>query len=80
MQSSLKKEAGAAAATLKFSQTYRLVMLLIVAGAGVLAPVFNAVATILPLFFPRIAIALRPLVDKDYKKGTDGNASEDDGV
>jgi len=82
LQSSLRKEAGAAAATMKFSQTYRMLMMLAVAGAGVLAPVFNAVATIVPLFFPRIAIALRPLVDKNYKKekGTDGNVGEDDGV
>ena len=46
-------------------------MLFAVAGAGVLAPIFNAVATIVPLFFPRIAIAVRPLIDRN-KGGDEG--------
>ena len=77
LQSSLNKDQKEAAAAIKFSQTYRMLMLFAVAGAGVLAPVFNMVSTIVPLFFPRIAIALRPLVDKNYTKGESGSVGED---
>ena len=80
LQSALKKDSNEAAASMKLSQTYRLFMLLIVAGVGVLIPVFNAVATIVPLFFPRIAIALRPLIDRNKKEGAEGSEDEQDGV
>ncbi|SCW50708.1 ATP synthase I chain [Ruminococcaceae bacterium YRB3002] len=83
LQSALKKEPEQAAASMKLSQTYRMFMLFIVAGVGLLVPVFNAVATIIPLFFPRIAIALRPLLDrnkKEEKEGEEEDAGEDDGV
>ena len=68
LQSAIKKDQKDAAATMKFSQTYRMLMLFAVAAVGVLVPVFNMVSTIVPLFFPRIAIALKPLVDKNYNK------------
>ena len=76
LQAAVGKDQKDAAARIKFSQTYRMLMLFAVAGAGVLAPIFNMVATIVPLFFPRIAIALRPLIDKN--KGGDADAQTDD--
>ncbi|MBR6881171.1 MAG: hypothetical protein IKN14_08865 [Clostridiales bacterium] len=63
LQKALGKDPKDAGTMMKFSQTYRMLMLLAVAGIGVLVPVFNAVATILPLFFPRIAIAGRVFTD-----------------
>lgn len=43
------------------SQTARTIMLLVAASAGCLAPCFNTAITIIALFFPRIAIALKPI-------------------
>ena len=81
LQSAITKDQKDAAATMKFSQTYRMLMLFAVAGVGVLVPVFNMVSTILPLFFPRIAIALKPLVDKNYRKQEiNGKEESDDNV
>ena len=86
LQAAVGKDQKDAAARIKFSQTYRMLMLFAVAGAGVLAPIFNMVATIVPLFFPRIAIALRPLIDKNKgvdeqevqaNGGTDGAQTDD---
>ena len=47
--------------TMKTSQTIRSFFVFIVVVIGVTVPCFSVVATIIPLFFPRIAIALRPL-------------------
>ena len=55
---------------LKVSQIYRTLLLFIIAGIGVYFSIFNTVAALLPLFFPRIAIALRPL----FMKKNDNNS------
>ena len=44
--------------TVKVSQAYRTLILFGVAALGVALPCFDTWATIIPLFFPRIAIAL----------------------
>ena len=64
VQISIKKDEKDAKTTMKFSQTFRNLMLLAVAAVGILLKVFNNWAVIIPLFFPRIAISLRPLFDK----------------
>lgn len=51
-------------ATVKASQSIRTLMLFAVAVVGALVPCFNVFAVIIPLFFPRIAIAFRPFLDK----------------
>ncbi len=66
----LDRDEKDAKALMKLSQTYRSFMLLIVAGVGALLSCFNTWAVIVPLFFPRIAVSLRPLVDR---KGGEGN-------
>lgn len=50
---------------MKLSMTLRSFLLMLTAVLGVVVPVFNAPATIIPLFFVRIAIALRPVFIKD---------------
>lgn len=50
---------------MKLSMTLRSFLLMLTAVLGVVVPVFNAPATIIPLFFVRIAVALRPLFIKD---------------
>ena len=64
VQSALQKEEKEAKTTIRFSQIYRNIMIIIVAVLGFVLPCFNNWAVILPLLFPRVAIAFRPLFDK----------------
>ncbi len=54
---------------LKISQSLRLLLILVVLVIGVALPYFSTLATIIPVIFPRIAVALRPVWDKINKKG-----------
>ena len=64
VQKALEKEEKDAKTLMKLSQTYRFLMLIAVVGIGVALPYFNIFSVIIPMFFPRIAISLRPLFDK----------------
>lgn len=57
-----EKEAKTA---IKTSQIYRFLFLIIVVILGVVIPVFNMWAVLVPMFFPRIAIIFRPFFDKN---------------
>ena len=65
VQNALGKGEKEAANLMKFSQRGRLFLLFVLALVAYLVPVFNIIAAVIPLIFPRIAIALRPLVVKD---------------
>ena len=60
----VEKEEKEAKQTLKLSSSMRFLALGLILLVGVLVPVFNTWATIIPLLFPRLAIALRPLFIK----------------
>lgn len=62
VQKAVTKEEKEAKGTLKLSQTLRFLMLVVVAVLGVVLPCFNIYTTLIPFLFPRVAIALRPLV------------------
>ncbi len=62
VQSAVNKEDKEAKDTMKVSQSLRTLLLFVVVAVGVLLDCFNTVAVIVPLFFPRLAIAIRPLV------------------
>jgi hypothetical protein len=64
VQNVLRKEESAAKTTMKASQMYRFLLLLVLVVIGLAAPCFHNWAVIPPVFFPRIAIAFRPLFDK----------------
>ena len=64
VQSAVDKPQDEARTAMKASQALRSVMLLAVLAAGAAAPCFHLIAAIVPLFFPRIAIALRPLWER----------------
>lgn len=64
VQNAVEREKKPAADLMKFSQNMRLLMQLVVAVLGFALPCFNGYATIIPLFFPRIAIMIRPYLDK----------------
>lgn len=65
VQASLLKEEKDARNTIKLSQYLRLFLLFGVAMVGSLFSVFNILTVLLPLLFPRIAIALRPVFIKN---------------
>lgn len=64
VQSSLGKEEKDAKNLMKVSQSLRLLLVFVIALIGYLVPVFNTIAVLIPLLFPRIAVALRPLFMK----------------
>lgn len=51
---------------LKLSRTYRTLALLVIMVLGAVLPPFHLWATLIPLFFPRIAITFRPLYDRKH--------------
>lgn len=64
VQNALQKEEKEAKNVLKLSQTYRLLLLLVAAILGAVLPCFHLWAVLIPMLFPRVAIALRPLFGK----------------
>ena len=61
VQQALVKDESDAKKLMKLSQSLRTLFIFVCVVAGVMLPCFSTIATIIPLFFPRIAIALRPL-------------------
>ncbi len=69
VQKALGKEEKEARDVIKLSQTLRMFMQLAFAAVGFLIPsVFNVIAVLVSLLFPRIAIAFRPVFDKRMDK------------
>ena len=66
----------AAAAKLKLSQLLRMLMLIVICCVGIALNCFQTVAVIVPLFFPRIAVAFRPLFDKNNGQATSGGKDD----
>ena len=64
VQKAIMQEEKEAKQTMKVSNLMRTFLLFIAVVIGVTVSVFNNWAVIIPLFFPRIAILLRPLFDK----------------
>lgn len=62
VQNALEKDEKEAKTAIKLSQTYRMLFLIVAVALG--AAFLNLWAVIVPVFFPRIAISLRPLFDK----------------
>ena len=69
VQSAVNKDEKDAKNTVRMSQTLRLFMLMAVAAVIAFVPAFNLYSGLIPLFFPRIGIAFRPLIDKLRAKG-----------
>ncbi len=64
VQKAVLKDEKDAKNTMKVSQVYRNLLIVVVCVVGIAAPVFNNWSVIIPLFFPRVAIALRHLFGK----------------
>ena len=61
VQKAVERDEKGAKNVLKFSQTARFFTIFVIAALGIVLECFNTVAVIVPLFFPRIAIAARGL-------------------
>ena len=64
VQRALDKSEEDAKKSVKVSQLYRFLLLVVVVIIGVVLPCFSTWTVIIPIFFPRIAIIFRPLFDK----------------
>ena len=73
VQNALKKDEKEAKQAIKASGMVRTFFLFLIALIGVLLPIFNIWTVLIPLIFPRIAIALRPLWDKKSAKSQENN-------
>ena len=73
VQSAVKKDEKDAKQTMKASNMARMFFIFVTVAAGVLIPCFNRWAIVIPLIFPRLAIAIRPILDKknNVKESTD---------
>ncbi len=65
VQAVLEKEKQDAQNHMRLSQIGRMLLLFAVALVGYLVSVFNILAVVIPYLFPRLAIAVRPLIKKD---------------
>ena len=61
VQKAVTQDQADAAKTMHASQQLRSLGLFVVAAVGVALPCFHLVTVLLPLFFPRIAVAFRPI-------------------
>ncbi|MBR7165467.1 MAG: hypothetical protein IKD18_04225 [Clostridia bacterium] len=61
----LEKEVEDAKKAMKLSQSYRFLFLAAVVALGATLSCFNLWTVLIPLLFPRIAIAFRPLFEKE---------------
>ena len=64
VQKALTKDEKAAKSTMRVSQLYRMLFLVVVVVVGVYAPCFDMWAVLIPLFFTRIAVGFRPIINR----------------
>lgn len=69
VQKAVNKDEADARKLMKASSSIRTAVMFVVIAIGVVVPVFNTIAVVVPVFFPRIAILFRPFI-KD-KEGSD---------
>ena len=67
VQNAVQKDEKDARAAMKVSQTYRMRMMSVVVARGAGLRVFNTWAVVIPVIFPRLAVAVRPLFEKNKK-------------
>lgn len=65
VQKAVSQEEKDARQTVKASQSLRFVGIFVLAVLGILISFLNSITVVIPLIFPRIAIMLRPLMNKN---------------
>lgn len=64
VQRATEQSEDASRNTVRLSQGLRFLLLFALLAVGVSLPCFDTVALLIPLFFPRIAVMLRPFIGK----------------
>lgn len=64
IQNAMNKEEKDAKTLMRLSQALRTLCLFVVLAFGIALSCFNTIAVIVPLFFPRVAVATRQVTDK----------------
>lgn len=59
VQAAVSKEEKDAKSVMKFSQSMRTLMLVVIAVIGAVVPVFNIYSVVIPLLFPRVSLLFR---------------------
>ena len=80
VQVALEKEPKEAKSTIKLSQSLRTLALFCFAALGAYLPPFNVLAVLIPLLFPRIAVAIRgiALSKSECKSDSQNSQGEQD--
>ncbi len=68
VQKAVTKEKDDAKKVMQISRIYRMLFMVLVLIIGITLSCFHNWSVIIPVFFPRIAIFLRPLFDKQKKQ------------
>lgn len=68
VQRAVKLDEKGARSVVRTSQSLRMVLVFAVVAVGAALPCFNPWAVVIPILFPRIAIAARPLFNKYLEK------------
>ncbi len=63
LQKAVEKDEEEAKKIMRTSQSLRILLMFILIVFGVVMPWFSKIAVIIPLFFTRVAVALRPLME-----------------
>ena len=71
VEKAVSKEEKEAKKVLKTSHTLRTALVFVLLITGVALPYFSSLATLIPAFFPRVAIALHPLFFKEKEADTE---------
>ncbi len=67
VQKAVTKDEKASKNLIRLSQTLRTPTFFVIVVLGVTLPFFNIWAVLIPLFFPRIAVSLRPIFNEKLK-------------
>lgn len=67
VQKALTKDKKDAKQAMRASGMFRIFVIFVVVGAGVLLPWFSTWTVIIPIFFPRLIVAMRPVFDKSLR-------------
>ncbi len=78
VQNAVEKDEKDAASLMRFSQSMRMLLQLAAGAVGVM--LFDPVAAIVPLFFPRIAVTFRPMFAMDKGGAKDGDTYDEGGA
>ncbi len=77
VQTAVQKDEKDAKQAMKASHAARTIFIFVAVVVGVVLSCFNTLAVIIPLLFPRLAIAIRPVLDKKKSvKETENNENE----